>query len=689
MIDIEELNDIDRKKILDFISKKDLFEFIKKHSKYYSKDLIGIRIDKKSKVLQQRLPEIIIKKIEQKDIVTLKFISTNLRMQIEEINQYIKLRISNEKLVDNIIVNKELLQGNSSSIFILYINSIISTKDRKLYMRLIEFILELVKAEDIMLYFTLNKIELKPRQKKLMKMCIEESKQILEIKRTILKEEKEKIEEQIKLIKKEGQELLANEKITNKDLLLKLQNKDIIINNEKQKYYELANNLEKQRNNNELLRKDLKELEDKIKNINENLKDKKNSFLMELQKKKDINKELEKEIENKNIVINQLNKQLNERYEVYAKNYELKWKKSNQVLLNEESNIKKKIEELNINIEILKDRIVELELQKEEKIEKLTEYNKIVSNFINNIDKELITSAIKSSMLNVSRNEKESNNNSTKVYVKDHIKGDFDEIEIIEDIEQFSDLISDNFKNLGMEKKSRDSLSDYIVSVLAAKIIPIIYGCKTREIAKAISCAYSGETPLIITLPAGYNNATELIDIYKKSESKVILIEGIVGNMNESVILPLVKEYSETEDSDKIILISCEDTRMVDLLPSYIFEYFALIEIKDIRPVKNYKYLYGNSLLALKTFKEDDLEIELNYLKLKKMFKNIDFSKAYVFSRTLILSYLENILQDKALACLIIFDIKITLKDDSLIEKISENIHMYSSDFDIQLENLL
>src|SRR3712207_7422675 len=60
--------------------------------------------------------------------------------------------------------------------------------------------------------------------------------------------------------------------------------------------------------------------------------------------------------------------------------------------------------------------------------------------------------------------------------------------------------------------------------------------------------SYAGETPLIISLPSSYSDLNELIDIYHNCSSKVILIEGVIGQMNESLLLPLLRSEEHTSE---------------------------------------------------------------------------------------------------------------------------------------------
>ena len=53
MIDIRELQESDQRLSLELISKKEIFDFVKRNSNYFNKELMGIRLDKKSRLLQQ------------------------------------------------------------------------------------------------------------------------------------------------------------------------------------------------------------------------------------------------------------------------------------------------------------------------------------------------------------------------------------------------------------------------------------------------------------------------------------------------------------------------------------------------------------------------------------------------------------------------------------------------------------
>ena len=706
MIDIEELDNGDKQILLELIPKKDLFDFIKNNNKFFSKELYGIRIDKKSKLLQQKLPEIILKSFLKGDMLTTKYIHIRIRELLEEFNSYVYFKLNKDKELlayfeKNVVNSKEqsflCVQPNflakdaariknSSYLCMQYINSIIQTKNKQYYVKLVEILLDKLDSEQIFLYFTLNEISLKVRQIQLLEKSIENALEYIKLKETIKEECREELEDKIRIIKTENETLLEQEKIINRDLINEINQKDKEIREIHQKYEQKEHQIEILNKNIEELEKKIQEFNVKYKGINEDFINEKQELQNQLEKELIEKRKLKDEILGQDKIIEKLNKELDEIYDEYNKNFELELSKKNKVLLEEESNLKDSISNLNQSIKELKIEVDNLELEKQKKIKKVNEYDEIVFNFIENIDKELINSAIKSSMLNYNVST-ETRQKSTELYIKKNVKVDRNKVELFDDIDEFSDMICDNFENIGIGK-IRNELSDYIVSVLASKMIPVIMGYKVREIAKAISYAYSAETPLIITLPDGYNDVDELLDIYRNNDSKVYLIEGAIGQMNETTILSFIKEVNDI-DNDKILLISCDDSNMKELMPSYMYEYFSLIEINDIKPVLKYDYCYGDSVNALTEFKEQKIEIDSSYSKLKKLFKNVDFNKAYIASRTLILAYLKELSQNKALKILATCDIKSTINDDETIEKLSANIQNYKDELGLEPNNIL
>lgn len=670
MIDIEALQESDRKLVLNLIPKKKMFEFIKKFSKNFSKDLEGIWIDKKSKILNQRLPGMMLKNIEQGNILTIKFINTIINEQLDSINKYVKEELEKKTELSLIIHSNEMLDISINSKVVLYIKSIIQTKDRENCIRLIDILLEKIEDRQIMLYFMLNQIQLKQRQKKLIESSLEDACKYREIKNKVQEKQKGYIEEKIELIVKEKDDVLKNEQLINAGLKEKILEKEKLIKESKEKVNQQIKAIEIHKKSIDNLKKDI----DKLKE--------------QLEKEKTISENLREELKNNQLLINDLQGRLKQRFEEYSHRYLLKVEEENEKKLKQQKQLEIEILKLKNHSERLISDIVELETEKEKKKEKLNQYDNLVSDFINNIDTELISSALKASAMNINLNAYQKGKN-TNVYIKNSISYLNSETEQCKYIDEFCELISENFKKIGIGK-IRNKMSEYITAALAAKMIPLIIGYKNREVAKAISCAYAAETPFIITLPAGYNDATELIEICNNCKSKVILIEGAIGQLNESVILPLLKEYSESQNNEKIILVSCEDTEIIELMPRSLFEYFIQIEIKDIRPVVRCDYSYAYSVDIFQEFKKTDVDIDKSYKKINNLFRNSNINKAYLLSRAIILSYLQEIqLDEYALNCLTVCDIKNILEDDELRSEVIENMQKYTGEFNLELQKLI
>ncbi|MFD3156729.1 hypothetical protein ACFIJ5_07700 [Haloimpatiens sp. FM7330] len=668
MIKLKNLNKDEKMLMIEFLPIKEVIKFLKKNSKLFKNKFDGAYFNPKSKLLQKKIPKVFTNAIEEGDKITIDFIKIILYEKLEEINQYVKSNLNISKNIEEIVQKKQM----------------------KEYIKLMIILLEKIEPKYIMLFFTLNGIQLKVRQKKLVQNSIEKAIEYKEIREQVQEEERKKLErtyrDKINQVEKKEQILLKNEKNINKSLKDKLLEKDRIIKEKRQKLNLKIKEIEIQQREYSSLKNKLDISESEIKRIKEKLKDNKESCKQDLERERQENEELQTINEKQKLKIKQLNNELKERYEIYSKKYIEKWEEENQSIIDKKISLTEEIRSLNDTIKVSQRQVMNLEEEKDKVQKKLREYNSLVTNFISNIDKELIKSALKSSILN-SKELIQKKENHIELYIKNQIK--CDKINTCESIEEWTKVVAYNLKNIGI-RKNRTEWSDYIVSVLAAKIIPLIVGCKTREIAKAISYTYAGETPLIVTLPSGYSEVNELIDLYHNSKAKVILIEGVVGQINESLMLPLFKEYIETEENDRIIVASCEDINMVNLMPSYLLEYMALIKITDIRPVVQHNYVCTDSTSLLQLMRKNELEINDSYKKLSKLLKHIEVVNAYIITRSLILAYLCNEKEmQNALVCLSICDLKLMFKDNDVREKIANNIDNYQNDFTQELKNLI
>lgn len=663
MIKIENLNKDEKILMIEFLPMNEVVKFLKlkKNVMKFAKELAGTRIDEKSSLLQKKLPKMFSYAIDSGDKITINFIQMCLYNKLLKINEHLEANIGSVEVIKNIIQNKK----------------------KENYMELIKIFEEKEDLKYILLVLKLNEIELKVRQKSLLNNSIEEFNYYKKVKSQVEKIQKEKFDieynKKIQLIEEKGQTLLKNQESIIKDLRCKILEKDKIIQEKNKEIKFKIKELNEEQKKYKKLEKKIELANEEVKKIKEVAKDNKVNYDLYIEREINRNKELEKTIEDQTIIINRLENDIEERYEQYSEKYLVRFQEEYDEFIQEKITLMKEVEDLNIEFNLLKSEISDLEQRKEISKKKLEEYDKLVNDFIENIDKEIVLSKLKSSILNVPQSNIQMETRKEKLYIRNSFKGD--EILEISSIDEWSEILDHNLKSIGV-RKDRDSWSYYILSVLASKMIPLIVGYKTRDIANCISSSYAGETPFIISLPSSYSDLNELIDIYHNCSSKVILIEGVIGQMNESLLLPLLKEYTESKETDKIIIMSCEDTNMVDLIPSYLFEYIAPIEIKDIRPVIQSNYINANNMDTLRKFKNSQLDINFSYKKLSRLFKNINNFNSYIFTRTLILGYLcEQMEYDNALVCLGICDLQFVIKDENIKEKIENNIENYENDF--------
>ncbi|MCC9293501.1 hypothetical protein ACFHWD_01260 [Clostridium sp. MT-14] len=663
MIEFEKLDKSKIRLIIEFFLPitPGLIEFLKKKRKLFGNELDGADLKMNSLVLQRKIPNVFSNEIKRKNSVVINFVEKNVGGRLDEINQYIKSKFGSMQNIEKTI------QSNREENYIKLLDILLEKMESKYIGKSMEW---------VSLFLNLNGIYINEQQREMIENSIEKVVELRKIEKRVLKEE-EKLE-----IKYEKELKAIENKFKNENQILSSQilEKERAIENINQMLNEKNEYIDEQQKNYDYLKEKSESLESKIGEIKKELNDNKEKWQQNIIKEKQKNQKLENINEDQNKKIEYLENELNRRYENYSSEYKARWEKENQLVIDKKIYEKNSLKE---NVRKLKKEIINLNEEKEKSRKRLKEYNGVVSGFINNIDKELIRSALESSVLNIKELQEKENN--MQLYIKYQIKCNKMELFNGIDEEEWSNTILDNLKNIGVVE-DRYEWSDYIISVLAARMIPLIVGYRTREIAKAISCSYAGETPYIITLSPGYNKVNELIDLYHNSEAKVILIENAIGQMNESLLLPLFKEYVESKEDNKIILLSCEDINMANLIPSYLFEYLALIKISNIRPVVQFDYNYADNMKILQSIRKSKLNIEDSYKKLKRLLEYIEAEDSYIITRSLILAYLCN-MEDvgSALKCLSICDLKSMFKDD-VREKIGSNIDNYPDYFAQELK---
>ena len=291
------------------------------------------------------------------------------------------------------------------------------------------------------------------------------------------------------------------------------------------------------------------------------------------------------------------------KYDEYSVSAQERWNLENEELLNAQKSLDEECKRLGKTKMILNNSIRSLETEKNQLKDKITEYKNIVSEFIENIDEKLIEKALYDSLLKFDTNSLMQAQNTgckvTDLYIKNNEIST--NMEKCDNINDFAENIAINLENIGV-KGTADEVANYIIGILATGMTPLICGYRAREIATSISASYSRETPYIITLPNGYTNSRELLELYNSAQSNVILVEDAVGTMNGNALQPLLRERSQKKFSSKLLLLATENIDSVKYMPPSLLNQVALVMINKYGMNKEIGYEFSDARNVLEEF---------------------------------------------------------------------------------------
>lgn len=663
-LDLEE-----RKIAIELLPQYTVVDYIKKNSKKIP-EVNGLRLDVKSQRLLQMIPNILLKRVEQSDKMTTMFIDNILKEKVTEVYRNIDEKVGKTEFVQSVFKNEE----------------------EENYIQALEFLMEKIELTSIMVFLKLSGIELKEKQQKV----LEQSMDLLKLKKEIKEQTYDelnsllevKYRDDISRIEENHRNIIRVQRSKYEEAQQQIKKQEELIYQGQEKVKEFSERCGQHNKEIDCLKKTIQSIEDKyekkVQELNRKFKDKEGQLkLVDIK-----NSELEQDLKKKEVHIIEMQKSLEARYQEFSTQYLARWKVENQSVLDKKEQLEVEIEHLENQYKGLKKSIEEITMEKEEARERLNRYNETVKNFLENIDETIIQSALEETMIKIKlRGQATNTQNQIKPYIKQAIKGN--NIQLCDDIEDLIANIGTNFAEVGIRDKD-DNYSDYIISILAARRVPLVVGYGTRNIVRAISSAYAGEMPEIISLPSGFNDVEKLNSLYYTTEAKVVLIEGVIGQLNESVILPLLRDYVEDTENDKLLFITCEDMESIKLLPAYLLEYMALVQMENIRPKINPKYIYSDGKKALQAFKNELTNIDEEYSKMQRLLRRVNFSIGYIMTRTIILAYIHLIRDiQKSIECLMLGEIKWIGQYYEVGDQIEENVVSSRRDFSIEIERAI
>lgn len=459
-------------------------------------------------------------------------------------------------------------------------------KNRNDLDNLIEILINTEFSSDIELYFILERI-------KLTKKAVMEINSITEFKKQVIDSEK-KLKESIRkefILKQSEIEKEKNNIITDLENEIK-RLKNEVKEKELKKIAEI-NSLQKEIKQKEIaFNNQSKSIEKKIKSLENKLQNSNLVYEKKIKEENDKFNKLKKLYIEKENEVKELSYILDKESNILVKRLEEDFIEKNLILV-EELKVKEiEIEELNIKSEEIKNEIQVLTNKKSQYEEdifyldnKLAENIKRVKNLIGDIG------------------FKESKNNNVIYSVCKDVN--CDDLHKIDNIRDFVDDLSDNLEIVGIERKFKANLSNYITSIIMSEIPMLLIGYSSRGIANAISMTMYGQAAEVLNLSQEITSCDSIINHINKSDNNVILIENVVDNFNENIYLSVVKEIK-----NKIIIFSVESSDNIQIINRSIFNYMIPVDIEYVCGLSRNEEMIS-SLIDSKILNVS--EISLNY----------------------------------------------------------------------------
>lgn len=416
--------------------------------------------------------------------------------------------------------------------------------------------------------------------------------------------------------------------------------------NAKKKYEEILANINKEKDD---LAKKISKIEKEYKlkynQFQIEVEEKEEKYIKEIQLRDSLRKENEEEIRNLNSRIQaliQMNEDLTNKCEVITAQKEILEKdlldKKNLMYDDIELEWMEKNEEKQRELKVIQNNILketEIKNALTENLKALQEkidfYNKALENYLENIDIKLIEQRMQNILKGWMKNSISYENSS--------IAGSFPYIKnevirlgcpICDDYKEFCDMAESNLKAVGVRRDAKGILIEFI-SAFISNLSPVICGFRSLEIVKAIISAWYGEEPMVIEIPTGFHDSNLLGNIIKESKSQCIVLGNIVGNMNESVLLPILRDRNTY--SRRLVLL-CEDIKDLEYLPRSYFNYLYFVQSEVTEACEDgvTSFSLSNDII-LNAHKINYKANEKGYMIARALFKNTRIAPSYILTR--------------------------------------------------------
>ncbi len=181
---------------------------------------------------------------------------------------------------------------------------------------------------------------------------------------------------------------------------------------------------------------------------------------------------------------------------------------------------------------------------------------------------EFISEVALLEQLGISVNASAMDRKNYSVKLANHIYSDID---VLNDINEFIDVLDLNLKIAGVESENSKIVSKFVTGTIKQQNKIFLIGRFASNVADAISAAICGKKADIITVFNSNVHLEDIIQQIKGASSKVVLIENIIS-LNESVTLQLLKK-----DFDKLIIFSNDLSETINFIPNSLLIFCNLI----------------------------------------------------------------------------------------------------------------
>ncbi|WP_312645440.1 hypothetical protein [Hydrogenoanaerobacterium sp.] len=148
----------------------------------------------------------------------------------------------------------------------------------------------------------------------------------------------------------------------------------------------------------------------------------------------------------------------------------------------------------------------------------------------------------------------------------------------IDDISCFVDDLQDNLIAYGLQNDYSYDFALFITATISLGKNIIVCGSKSMAVGCAISLLIEGgQAPVEIQFPMGWNDVDKTIGLINKSNRRTFVIHGSLDTVNTSMISSISKYCPE-----KIVLFSCEDSDVLNLIPRYLSNYVTFIATDSV-----------------------------------------------------------------------------------------------------------